>query len=518
MLWSDESLVSCRAPTLLLTGVAAASLLLAATVVQAQQAPRVGLRSSVPVYVAQQSAPEQPAANPLSAMPASVRDPAALIQDQPSTISRRAPPNASRPVRSTSVRGVTQRQFRPPQPTVTGLPPAPPPPPPPRRRAGAEEDPYAPLGLRLGNVVLKPAITSGIGYDTNPQRSAGPDRKGSPFSRTDGELEIQSDWNVHELKGKLRGGYSSYFRNPEASRPDGEGNLDLRLDASRDTRILLESRMKLDTQRPGSPDLNAPVIGRPLVYQYGGSAGVTHDFNRLQMTLRGSVDRSDYEDAELASGAILSQKDRNQTQYGLRLRAAYEVTPGFKPFVQGEIDTREFDEAVDSNGYRRSSDGVTGRIGSTFEISRQLTGEISGGYQNRKYDDNRLRNLKGYVGDVAILWSPTPLTTVTLRGTSELGDTTIAGSSGTRAHRASLEIAHALRRNLIVTGIASFGRTDYDGQNLREDFSSLGARVEYKLTRTFSVRASFTHERLNSTAQGSDYTANVAQVGLRVQF
>jgi len=510
--------VSRRAKILLLSGVTAASLALAATAVQAQQARRTTLRPTVPASIAQQPAPEQPVANPLSATPAAVNDPAAPIQGQPSTISRRAPPNASRAVQASSVRGVTQRQFRAPRPTVTSLPPALPPPPPPRRRAMSAEDPYAPIGLRLGSVVLKPSLTTGIGYDTNPERSAGSTRKGSPFSRTDGEVEIQSDWNVHELKGKLRGGYSEYFRNRDASRPDGEGQLDLRLDASRDTRILLETRAKLDTQRPGSPDLTAAVTGRPLVYQYGASAGVTHDFNRLQMTLRGSVDRSDYEDGKLSNGGIVSQRDRNQTQLGLRLRASYEVTPGFKPFVQGEIDKREFDQAVDSSGYRRSSDGATGRVGSTFEISRQLTGEVSVGYQDRKYDDNRLRNLKGLIGDAAILWSPTPLTTVTLRGTSELGDTTIAGSSGTTARRVSLEIAHALRRNLTVTGLASFGRTEYDGQGLREDFISYGARVEYKLTRTFSVRASFTQERLNSTAQGSDYTANVAQVGLRVQF
>ncbi|WP_054142222.1 outer membrane beta-barrel protein [Bosea sp. AAP35] len=507
-----------RRATLLLTGTAAASLVLAASIVSAQQTRRAPLRPTVPAYVAQQPAPDQPSASSFSATPDSVRDPAALIQDQPSAISRSAPPNASRPVRASGVRGVTQRQFRAPQPTVTGLPPSTPLPPPPRRNAATEEDPYAPLGLRLGSVVLKPAITNGVGYDTNPQRTAGSTRKGSPFSRHDAEVEIQSDWNVHELKGRLRGGYSEYFRDRDASRPDGEGNLDLRLDASRDTRILLETRARLDTQRPGSPDLTAAVTGRPLIYQYGASAGVTHDINRLQMTLRGSVDRSDYEDGKLSNGGIVSQRDRNQTQYGLRLRAAYEVTPGFKPFVQGEVDTREFDQAIDSSGYRRSSDGATGRVGSTFEISRQLTGEVSVGYQNRKYEDGRLRNLKGFIGDAAILWSPTPLTTVTLRGTSELGDTTIAGSSGTTVRRVSLEVAHALRRNLIVTGVTNFGRTEYDGQGLREDFSSYGARIEYKLTRTFAVRASFTQERLNSTAQGSDYTANVAQVGLRVQF
>lgn len=508
--------VSGLAETRLLAGIAA-GLALVATGADAQQA--VGLRRGTPTYLAQQPVPGGTPADPGPAMPDAGGEPDTPLQTRPSSIATGAPPRASRPVQSPALRGVTQRELRPPRSDVSALPPQPEPvPPAPRRRRPAEEDPYAPLGLRLGNVVLKPALGTSVGYDSNPERSAAPGAKGSAFSRYEGELDVQSDWNVHELKGKLRGGYSQFFRNDQASRPDAEGNLDLRLDASRDTRILLETRARLDTQRPGSPDLTSAVVGRPLVYQYGGSAGVTHDFSRLQMTLRGSVDRSDYEDAQLNTGGILSQADRNQTQYGLRLRAAYEVTPGFKPFVQGEVDSRDFDEKVDSNGYRRSSNGVTARLGTSFEISRLLTGEISGGYQNRTYDDPRLKNLRGFVGDAAILWTPTPLTTVTLRGGADLGDTTVAGSSGTTVRRAGLEIAHSLRRNLTVTGVANISRTVYEGQELREDLASLGARIEYKLTRTFSVRASFTHEWLTSTAQGSDYTANVAQVGLRVQF
>ncbi len=474
------------------------------------------LRTGTPRYVAQPRPPAQAEARG-SAMPDSIEDPAALIKDQPGAVSRGQPPRASRPIQGATVRGVTQRQFRPPQPDVTGLPPPPEPAPPPRRRAASEEDPYAPLGLRVGSVTLRPAITGSVGYDSNPSRISGAS-KGSVFSRTEGELGVQSDWNLHEVTGLLRGGYSRYYRDDNASRPDAEGNLAVRLDATRDTRILLESRLRLDTQRPGSPDLSAAVQGRPITWAYGASAGVQHDINRLQLTLRGSVDRQDYEDAELSNGAKLSQADRNQTQYGLRLRAAYELTPGLRPFVQGEIDTRQFDQKIDSNGYRRSSDGYSARIGSTFEISRLLTGELSVGYQDRTYEDGRLKNLRGIVGDAAILWTPTALTSVTLRGTSELGDTTIPGSSGTTARRVGLEVAHALRRNLTVTGFTTFQRTVYDGQGLREDFSTIGARLEYRLTRTFAIRGSFTHERLNSTAQGSDYTANVATVGLRVQF
>lgn len=509
--------MSGRVKTLLISGCALAGLGLAALPAVAQQ-PRNGLRTGTPDYIAQPPAAPDPPLAPVSADPQAIRDPASLIQDQASAISSRRPPYASVPVQAPALRGVTQRQFRAPPPAVTTLPVPMPAAPPPRRRTAIEEDPWAALGLRVGGVTLKPAITPFFGYDTNPERSATPGTKGSAFGRYEGELAVQSDWRVHELSGRLRGGYTDFFRNREASRPDAQGNLDLRLDASRDTRILLETRLNLDTQRPGSPDLTANVQGRPLVWQYGGSAGITHDINRLQLTLRGSVDRSDYEDARLSSGALLSQKDRNLTDYGLRLRAAYEVTPGFKPFVQAEIDQRDFDETVDSNGYRRSSDGMTARLGSTFEISRQLTGEVSGGYQNRRYEDGRLKDLRGFVGDASILWSPTALTTVTLRGTAELGDTTIAGSSGTTVRRATLEVAHALRRNFTITGFTNFSRTEYEGQGLREDYTNIGAQLEYKLTRTFAIRASFTHEMLNSSATGADYTANVSQLGLRVQF
>lgn len=509
--------MSGRARNLLLTGTALAGLALAGGGASGQSLQGSALRTGTPSLTVPNAAVV--GAVPSSAGVQPTADAPVITSPTATAISRGQPRRASKPVQPPALRGTTQRDLRPQQATVSGLPTADTAlPPPPRRRPPRDEDPWAPLGVRLGSLVLRPAITASGGYDTNPERSAAAGVKGSLFQRYDAELGVQSDWNVHELKGLIRGGYIDYLRNRPASRPDGEANLDLRLDASRDTRILLETRARLDTQRPGSPDLTAAVQGRPQVWQYGGSAGVQHDFNRLQLTLRGSADRSDYEDAQLSSGRVLSQKDRNQTQYGLRLRAAYEVTPGFKPFVQAEIDRRDFDEKVDSSGYMRSSDGITGRVGSSVEISRQLTGEVSGGYQNRRYEDGRLRNLRGFVGDASLLWSPTPLTTVTLRGTAELGDTTVAGSSGTTARRATIEVAHALRRNLTVTGFANFARTEYEGQSLREDLMNVGARLEYKLTRTFAVRASFTHERLNSTATGADYTANVSQVGLKVQF
>lgn len=461
--------------------------------------------------------------NPPPAMPA-LPDPVSYVtpkgatasgENAPGTSSRRMSSRTSKPVRAPvrAEKALVKPVFR----TATGITDLPPPPEPRRKKPKLEEDPYAALGVDMGGITLRPALTVSGGYDDNPNRSAR-NRKGSSLLRTEGEVTAQSDWSRHEFKGELRGGYSRYFSAPDASRPDLSGKATLKLDFTRDTFADIETKVNLDSQRPGSPDLTANVKGRPLTYAYGASAGLSHSINPLTLSLRGAVDRSDYADATLTNGRTASQGDRNATQYGVKARAAYEATPGLKPFVEASADTRQFDQSVDINGFRRSSNGVGGRAGASFEITRLLTGEASLGYQTRKYEDSRLNDLRGLIGDASLVWSATELTTVTLRGTTELNDTTIPGVNGAVYRRAELRVAHALQRNLTVTGIASFAQTDYSGITLKEDTTSLGVKLDWKLSRNLALTGSFTNERLKSTAAGSDYTANIYLVGLRFQL
>jgi hypothetical protein len=386
---------------------------------------------------------------------------------------------------------------------------------PPRKKV-RDEDPYGQIGFRAGGLNLYPSIEQAIGYDSNPNRVSGP-KKGSLVHRTEGELRVQSDWSRHELTGLLRGAYSVFPDVQGADRPDGSGRLNLRIDASRDSQIDLETRYVIDTQRPGSPDLNASARSRPLVSTGGASAGFTQRFNRLSLGLRGSIDRAVYEDARLTNGTILDQSDRDLNQYGLRLRAGYELTPGVTPFVEALGDTRVYDRKTDAAGFRRDSEGIGARAGSTFEITRTLTGEASAGYQTRKYDDPRLKDLRGPLVDAALVWSATPLTTVRLRSTTEMGETTIADASGALVHRATAEVQHDLRRNLSLIGSATVWEADYRGANQKEEGFAGSVRLDYKLTRSIALRASYTHERLNSSSPGSDYTADVYLLGLKFQ-
>jgi hypothetical protein len=343
------------------------------------------------------------------------------------------------------------------------------------------------------------------------------ERKGSFVSQTEGELRIQSDWSRHELTGYLRGAYNEYPSVPDASRPEGAGKVGLRLDVARDTIVEAEAHYLLDTERPGSPELGVSVRERPIVSTEGGSVAVTQRFNRFSATLRGTIDRTDYQDVILSNGSVLDQGDRAFTQYGGRLRLAYEFSPAFAPFVEGLGDTRVYDRKVDYAGFQRSSDGIGARVGAAFELTRLVKGEVSAGAIQRRYDDPRLRNLTSPLVDASITWAATPLTTLRLTGQMSVDETTVIGATGIVVSRATLEVAHDLRRNLTITPAFTFFESDYQGVPITERGYGASVKVDYRLTRQIALRASYLYERLKSNVPSSDYTTNVFLIGMRLQ-
>ena len=321
-----------------------------------------------------------------------------------------------------------------------------------KRKAHTEpEDPYAPLGVEAGSFLLYPAIEFIGGHDSNPGRTPG--GTASWLYSVAPELKAQSNWSRHELKADLRGSYDGYSpdQTPSLNRPYFNGKVDGRIDVSHDTRIDLTARDIVSTDNPGSPNIQAGLAKLPLFTTFGGSAGVGQRFNRLELEIKGDVDRTIYQNSSLTDGTTASNEDRQFNQYGGRLRASYELTPGVKPFVEVSGDTRVHDLETDFSGFQRNSTGVTGKAGSTIELSRLLTGEIALGYTQRKYEDARLPDVHGLVGDASLIWTASALTTVKLSGSSAVGESTVPVVSGVLYRDVGLQVDHAFRSWLIGT-------------------------------------------------------------------
>ena len=395
-------------------------------------------------------------------------------------------------------------------PTVAALPV------PTRLRTKLDENPYDPVGIDVGSLRLNPYVAQSFGYDSNPdQIESG--KKPSAYSRTEGGLGVISQWSSNELKADLRGGYNDYFRDHGADRPDAVGTIDFKADINRTTVIDAEQRFNIDTQRPGSPEVSITAIGRPLITTFGETLGGVENFGRLTIGLHGSFDRTMYENAALSDGTIEDLANGNFDDYGLRLRAAYEVSPVFKPFVDVLVDQRVHDATIDLSGFARDSHGVIGQGGAIFEFNHLLTGEISGGYGNRSFQDLRLKDINGPVVNGALSYAVTPLTTINLRAATTFDETTVAGASGTQSRSATLEVAHQLLRNTTLTGSLSYLNTQYIGVPITENTWSETLKAEYHLSRSLVATATYNHERLNSTSAGSSFSQDVFLLGLRLQ-
>ncbi|MGI8524937.1 MAG: outer membrane beta-barrel protein [Pseudolabrys sp.] len=388
-----------------------------------------------------------------------------------------------------------------------------------KRKAHAVlDDPYAPLGVRAGSFLLYPAVELIAGRNSNPAQAPG----GKPATTyTAGpELRVQSNWSRHELKAELRGSYTGYSpdETPSLNRPYFNGKVDGRVDVTKNDRIDLGARALVSTDNPGSPNLQAGLAKLPVFTSTGGNAGYTHRFNRLEIGVKADAERTVYQDSRLTDGSIASNEDRNYNQFGGTLRAGYELTPGLMPFVEAGADTRRHDLATDFSGYARNSNGYVGRIGSTIELSRLLTGEFAVGYVRRNYEDARLEPLSGVTGSGSLLWAASALTAVKLTAASTVGESTTPGVSGIIYRDLGVQVDHSLRRWLIATAKTGIGFDKYVG-DVREDTRySVGAALTYKLNRMAQIKGEFIQQWLRSNVTGVDYTASIFLLGLRLQY
>ena len=388
----------------------------------------------------------------------------------------------------------------------------------PRRRRVETEDPYEPLGLRIGSFVVKPAIELSGGYDSNPERD-NPARGGNVLTVAP-EVQIRSDWSRHEFRADVRGRYKTYpgyDAVPSLNQPFVDSKLAARIDVTRRTRIDLEGRFLLSTEDPNSPDLPASLARLPITTTGGVTAGVAQRFNRFEVGVSGSYDRTVYGASTLTNGATVSNDDRNYDQYGAKLRGSYEVVPGITPFVELGTDRRTHDLPVDSSGLRRDSTGDEVRVGTTFELTRQLTGSASAGYATRRYADPALTDLGGIVADGSLVWSATPLTQVTLSARSRIAESTLAGVSGVLRRDFGAQLDHAFRRWLIGTVKFEYGFDDYVGSTREDQRYALSGMLTYKLSRNAQLKGEVRRQWLTSNVPSAAYTANIYLLGIRLQ-
>ncbi|ABD09221.1 conserved hypothetical protein [Rhodopseudomonas palustris HaA2] len=396
-----------------------------------------------------------------------------------------------------------------------------------RRRLKPDLDPFGSVGDYAGSFLFKGAIELNGGYDTNPARITTP--RASGFYKISPELMVTSDWERHALVADLRGSFTGYghdFINPAGAvssaprnldRPDFNGHVDGRIDVTRDTRLLGQGRLIVGTDNPGSPNVEVGLQKYPIYTQTGVSGGIDQNFNRLQVTAIGSADRRAFQKSVFTDGSTDTNNDRNYNQYAGTGRVSYEILPGLKPFVEGQADTRTHDTVTDRYGYRRDSNGGYVKGGTSFELTRLLTGEASIGWASRTYSDPRLLKLDGLLTSASLIWTMTPLTTVKFIADTSIDESPLSGVSGVLTRTYTAEVDHDFRRWLTAIGKFTYATYDYQGSGRSDRFTSLEGNLVYKLNRSLWVKGTLRRDQLDSNIVGGSYNATVVMLGVRLQ-
>jgi hypothetical protein len=397
-----------------------------------------------------------------------------------------------------------------------------------RKRLKIDDDPFGAVGDYVGSFLVKSAVELRGGYETNPGRL--PQPVGAPFWVVAPEFLAVSDWERHALVADLRGSFTGYGNSlppivdgavspspTNVNRPDFTGHIDGRIDVTQDTRILSEVRLRVATDNPGSPNIQTGLASYPIYTTLGGTFGIDQNFNRLQLSAGGTIDRTVYQNSTLTDGTISSNDDRNFNQYGGVGRISYELTPAVKPFVEVEGDTRVHDLALDRNGFARDSNGGYAKAGTSFEFSRLLTGEISVGFAERSYVDPRLDRLQGLLTAASLTWTATPLTTAKFYSTTSIDETIVPGVSGVLTRTYTFEVDHDFRRWLTAIGKFTYATLDYQGDGRSDIAYSLEGDLIYKLTRSFWIKGTLRRDILDSNIPGASSASTVVMLGVRLQ-
>ncbi|AID32339.2 hypothetical protein ACVILI_006148 [Mesorhizobium sp. USDA 4775] len=379
----------------------------------------------------------------------------------------------------------------------------------------AEDDPFAPTGVKWGSFVIRPSIEQGLTATTNGDSSSA--GTSALLSETALRFTAVSDWRENSATidgyGLFRDTVSGYRVHDAQGRIEGQLNVDL----DNELRAIAKLGYEAVPETASSPNAIAGVSTQPLRQTIDGSLGVEKAVGKMQYTLTGAVSHDFYGDAELSDGTTLSQKDQDNTLYTATLRTGYEISPALTPFTEIEVGRRAYDQRIDNEGFERSSTRLGARAGLQLDMGEKLSGEFSAGWLREAIDDKSLEAISGATVNADLKWSPERGTTIGLTGKTTVETTTTAGESGDILYSGRLTAERQIRANLTANAALGLDWRDYVGIDGHDRILSAETGLTWWLNRYAGLTSRVRTEKLTSNLPGRDYTANSIYLGLKVQ-
>jgi hypothetical protein len=378
-----------------------------------------------------------------------------------------------------------------------------------------EDDPYAAPGIQAGAFTIRPTLESGIRWTSNSDSSS----NGTPavLSETALRLRAESNWSRHRLGLEATGAWRKSISGAETDDPEGGLAADFQADFAERTALTGALGWSHSIEAASAPAAVTDALSRPTLDSLTGSLGLASDLGRLRLSARANATRAMYGDATDSAGAPVSQTDRNNTYAGVTLRAGYEISPALRPFIEGEIGRRIFDNQTDSFGLERAATRMAIRAGVETDFGDKLRGDIAIGYLREDIEDAALEDIAGLSLAGTLNWSPMRGTNVALTASTSVEGSSTATSSGSLLHGLNLAVTKRARSNLDLNASLGASVRDYTGPNPNEITLSAGLGFTYWFNRYIGLNGRAAHESVLSSDVLREAKTNSVYLGVTLR-
>jgi hypothetical protein len=383
------------------------------------------------------------------------------------------------------------------------------------RGIAPEANPYAPLGMRAGRFIVNGTLEQGVTATSNADYSAA--GTSAVLSETTLRLNAASDWSRHSASLSAWGIHRETISGFDLSETRAGIDARLDLDLADGWGAFAAAGYERGPESATSPIDFTGIVGQPIRQRLKAEFGVEREAGKVLVGLAGKVERDLYDDADLAGGGTLSQRDRDATLATATMRLGYQVSPALTPFVEFEGGRRSYDLALDSASYARSADRYAARAGLAFDLSEKFSGEVSAGYVREDFDDPRLAAIEGPSLAAEVDWSPVRGTVLRLSGDTRVEGTTTAADSGSILYTGALAVERELRANLTGTAALGAGWRDYVGAGGNDRFLTAEAGLTWWFNRHAGLSGRLRQEVFRSTLPNRSYDITSVFLGLRFQ-
>jgi len=378
-----------------------------------------------------------------------------------------------------------------------------------------DETPFRPVGMRVGNFVLRPTLEQGLTGTTNADYSV--DGSKALLSETTLRLNAASDWSRNSLVFDAFGTYRKSLAGEEISDFRGAAVGTFELDLTDEWTASAVLGYETAPETAASPVTIVGVLDEPIRQTVKGSIGIEKDAGKARLAVTASVESDTYGDATLIDGTILSQEDRDSTLAMVTLRGGYEISPALVPFVEVEGGRRFYREDEDSAGFSRSGDIVGARGGVEVDFNEKLAGEISAGWIRESFEDDSLAPVEGPTLSALLSWSPERMTKVDAMASTILEGSTDPGESGSMLYLGELAVERQVRSNVTAKGIIGGGYRDYTGEDGHDILFNAELGATWWLNRYAGISGRWRYESQTSTDEDRNFNSNSIFLGLKVQ-